>query len=440
MSRKLTRREWLEVAGKGALAISAVPLVGFAFGRRRARNRKLAKSEDAFLERIERAAFDFFWEQASPATGQVKDRALADGSVDKRKMASIAATGFGLTGLAIADSRSYRRRSDLTARVIATLKFLLQSPNEHGFLYHFGDMETGEPAHGSEVSSIDTAILLCGVLTARAHFRHDEITKLASQFYERVDFPWMMNGGETLTMGWKPESGFIRSRWDTYSELMMLYLLAIGSPTHPIPASSWNAFARPWFEYGGMRYINGNAPIFIHQYSHAWFDFRDRHDAHADYFANSVLATRAHRLFCASLHDQFHDYSDDLWGITASDSEHGYVAWGGPPKMGPIDGTIVPCASAGSLPFLPDDCLAVLQNIEQKFGKTVWTHYGFADAFNPLNGWVDPDVIGIDLGISMLMAENLRSGFVWDTFMKNPEARQAMTKVGFASDAAPGVK
>ena len=268
------------------------------------------------------------------------------------------------------------------------------------------------------------------MLTCRQHFKDPRIQSLATQIYQRVNWPWMLNGGTTFSMGWKPESGFVNARWDTYNESMMLYLLGIGSPTNPIPASSWRAFTRPPFTYKGLTYITTAAPLFIHQYSHAWFDFRSKRDSFASYFENSVTATQAHKLFCLSLGNRFSDYQDKLWGITASDSVNGYVAWGGPPLLGPIDGTVVPCAAGGSLPFVPADCITALRNIRNEFPKA-WHRYGFVDAFNPLTGWYDPDVIGIDLGITMLMAENHRTGFVWDTFMKNPEARAAMAAVGF---------
>jgi hypothetical protein len=209
----------------------------------------------------------------------------------------------------------------------------------------------------------------------------------------------------------------------------MIYLLAIGSPTHPVPASSWNAWTRPVINYQGLEYISGNDPIFTHQYSHAWFDFRKKRDAYADYFENSVKATKAHKLFCLSLHDRFPDYTETLWGISASDYAKGYTAWGGPPPQGPLDGSIVPCATGGSLPFLFQDCIKVQRNLRGR--DKVWRKYGCVDAFNSLTGWYDADVLGIDLGITMMMAENHRSGFVWNTFMKNAEAQSAMQKVGF---------
>jgi hypothetical protein len=241
----------------------------------------------------------------------------------------------------------------------------------------------------------------------------------------------MLNGGATLSMGWTPESGFLNARWEHYCELMMIYLLGIGSPTHPLPPSSWDAWTRPTIKYQGIEYISGNDPIFTHQYSHAWYDFRNKRDAYTDYFDNSVKATKAHKLFCLSLHDQFPDYSENLWGISASDYVKGYTAWGGPPPQGPIDGSIVPCATGGSLPFLFDDCARVLRNLRGRYRDKVWVKYSFVDAFNPLIGWYDQDVLGIDLGITMLMAENHRSGLVWNTFMKNPEATAALKTAGF---------
>ena len=435
----LNRREWLARLGKTMLvspllnmAWLNMAMISMSCGGSKSNNSgPPPPSDDQFLDELERAIFLYFSEQASLTTGQIKDRALARGN-DTRTVSSIAATGFGLTALCIADQRSYMASANVIARVRATLTFLLnQMPHQNGFFYHFVDMNTGQRAINSEVSSIDTALLLCGVLTCRQHFQDQQIIDLATQLYQRVNWPWMLNGGSTFSMGWMPENGFITARWDTYSELMMLYLLAIGATVNPIPASAWQAFTRPSLTYQGLTYItNTGAPLFIHQYSHAWFDFRNKQDAYANYFNNSITATQAHQLFCSSLASRFSDYSNNLWGITASDSVNGYVAWGGPPPMGAIDGSIVPCATGGSIPFRSSDCIAVLRNIRSKFPQA-WQRYSFVDAFNPLSGWYDADVIGIDLGITMLMAENQRTGFVWNTFMKNPEAVAAMTAVGF---------
>ncbi len=392
--------------------------------------------EEEFLEDLERQGSLFFWEQGSPRTGQILDRARHDlgGARDMRRMASIASTGFGLTALCIADKRGYLPHAQILERVKTTLTWHLnEMPEVHGFFYHFTDIETGARYRDSEVSSIDTAILLCGMLTAKGYFDDPQISSLAQQIYERVDWPWLLNGESasskgTFSMGWMPDSGFLAHRWDHYCELMMIYLLAIGSPSHPVSPELWNNFSRPVVEFQGYKYISGNDPIFTHQYSHAWFDFRNKRDAYANYFENSVIATKAHEAFCLS-HPEW--FSKDYWGVTASDSIDGYTGWGGPPAMGPLDGSVVPSAAAGSLPFLPEDCLSVLRAMRAKWGKLAWSRYGFVDAFHPAEDWYDLDVIGIDQGISVLMAENLRTGLVWNAFMSNPEPVQAMQLAGF---------
>jgi hypothetical protein len=348
-------------------------------------------------------------------------------------MSSIASTGFGLTALCLGDKRGYGDPAQIKSRVITTLDFLANKmPHEHGFFYHFVDMDTGARwANDVEVSNIDTSLLLCGILFARQYYNDPQITKLADVIYQRMDWPWFLNGGDTFSMGWKPGRGFLPQRWDHYCELMMIYLLAIGSPTHSVSPDTWKAWSRPPITYAGYTYIYGDSPLFVHQFSHAWFDFRNKRDAYANYFQNSVDATKAHKQFCLSLKAQYPDYSDNCWGITASDYRDGYTAWGGPPAKGPIDGTVVPCASAGSLPFVFPDCIAVLRNIRARYGELVWKRYGFVDAFNPLANWFNRDVIGIDQGISMLMAENQRTGSVWQVFNSAPEVQKAMSAVGF---------
>ena len=389
----------------------------------------LSAEDDKFLDEIERANFLFFWEQGNPKTGMVKDRCTVRGE-DKSVAASIAATGFGLTALCIGAERGFISSGDALERVFTTLRFLWKKlPNHRGFFYHFANAETGERMWDSEVSSVDTAILLCGILTCREHFRHPAVAELANLIFSRVDWSWLSEDTSLLTHGWTPELGFLHSRWDYYSELMMMYLLGMGSSAHPLKQETWNAWKRLTFEYDGMRYIGSFAPLFVHQYSQAWFDFRRRRDKYADYFQNSVVATEVHRRFCLELGKQFPDYSDDLWGISASDSQHGYVAWGGPPATGPIDGTVVPSAAGGSLPFLPAATMRVLKTIRNSY-PFAWTKYGFLNAFNPLNKWYDTDVIGIDTGITMVMAENLRTSFVWNTFMKSAEARRGMERAG----------
>jgi hypothetical protein len=387
--------------------------------------------EDQFLEELERAHCLYFWEQANPQTGLVRDRFSVRGK-DTSRVASIAAVGFGLTALCISEKRGYLSHAQARDRVLATLRFLWKRlPNHRGFFYHFAHMDTGERQWDSEVSSVDTAILLCGVLTCRRHFHHEEISNLASSIFNRVEWTWLAEDTSLLPHGWMPEAGFLPYRWDVYSELMMMYLLGMGSWTHPLPAETWSAWKRTTFEFDGLRYIGAFAPLFAHQYSQAWFDFRNKRDRYADYFQNSAAATEAHRLFCLELSKQFPDYSENLWGITASDSIFGYVAWGGPPAIGPIDGTVVPSAAGGSLPFLPKECVRVLLHIKNRYGDNAWSRYGLIDAFNPLKNWYDADVVGIDTGITVVMAENARTGFVWETFMKNPEARRGMERAGF---------
>jgi hypothetical protein len=220
-------------------------------------------------------------------------------------------------------------------------------------------------------------------------------------------------------------------RWDYYSELIIMYLLGMGSSSHPLDQTAWSAWKRTTFEYAGLRYIGSYAPLFVHQYPQAWFDLRGKRDRYADYFKNSQICTEVHRRFCLDLAGRFRDYSDDLWGITASDSQHGYAVWGGPPEIGPIDGTVVPSATGGSLPFLPEATMRVLKNIKNNYGERIWSRYGFVNAFNPLKDWYDTDVVGIDTGITMLMAENLRTGFVWNTFMRSREAQRGLQRAGF---------
>jgi hypothetical protein len=432
---QFSRRSWLR-AGLGALVLqparmlAQVPPPDFSA---EFSTFQLTPDDEQLLEAMERANFQFFWEQANPQTGLVKDRANAR-EPDHTTVASIAATGFGLTALCIGEQRKYIPLSDARERVITTLRFLWEKMTNHrGFFYHFADVNTGERIWDSEISSIDTALLLCGVLSCKQHFRSPQVIRLATDIFNRVEWTWLSEDTELLPHGWSPEGGFLPYRWNAYSELMMMYLLGLGSTRYPLPLGAWKAWNRKTFEYEGLRYIGSFAPLFVHQYSQAWFDFRGKQDEYIDYFKNSIIATEVHRRFCIALgRKRGFNYSADLWGITASDSAHGYVVWGGPPETGPIDGTVVPSAPAGSLPFLPRETLRVLQTSRNKYPNS-WSKYGFVNAFNPMTNWYDSDVIGIDTGISMIMAENLRTGFVWETFMKNPEATRGLARAGFQS-------
>jgi hypothetical protein len=404
------------------------------------RNAPSARADELFLEDLQRRSFQYFWEQADPQTGLVPDRARMDGAAldeSHRNVGSIAATGFGLTGLCIAAERKWITNAQAKERTRNTLHFFASVAFEkNGWFYHWLDTKTGERRWKSEISSIDTALLLGGVLTARQYFRQDrEIVALATKIYERVDFRWMLNGHPLLlSHGWKPETGFLRPRWDTYSEDTILYLLAIGSPTHSISKRSWSELWRDRYRYEGHSYFTTiGVPLFMHQYAHAWIDYRQRRELSGDridYFDNSIKATLAHRAFCVNLSREFPGYGPNVWGITASDSAKGYLAWGGPPRDPAIDGTVVPSAPGGSLMFTPELALTALRTMREKFGDKVYGRYGFVDAYNPATNWVDSDVIGINVGMILLSAENMRSGNVWRWFMANVEIPRAMDKVG----------
>jgi hypothetical protein len=401
---------------------------------------KLSREDELFLDNLEHGSFQYFWEEADPQTGLVPDRARMDGSpLDEshRNVASIAATGFALTAICIASERGWTDRDQARERTRNTLRFFAtRAFHQRGWFYHWMDAKTGERRWKSEVSSIDTALLLAGILTARQYYRDDlEIVRLATRIYERVDFGWMLNGHPLLlSHGWKPETGFLKPRWDTYSEETILVLLAIGSPTHPISPASWYALWRDRYRYESFAYFTTiGVPLFMHQYSHAWIDYRNHRETKGDridYFENSVNATLAHRKFCMNLTHDFPAYGPNLWGITASDSAKGYLAWGGPPRDPAIDGTVVPSAAGGSLMFTPELSVAALRTMQQKYGDKVYGKYGFVDAFNPNTGWIDSDVIGINAGIILLSAENARTGNVWRWFMRNPEIPRAMQRVG----------
>ncbi|MBV9574713.1 MAG: hypothetical protein JOY93_11720 [Acidobacteriales bacterium] len=397
----------------------------------------ISASDDNFLEDLSFRTFLYFWEQGDPHTGLVLDRARTNGTqIPGRSLdiASTALTGFALTAMCIGAERRWLDPNRLRGRVRATLQHLAYE-QEHvlGWYYHFVNRKTGERAWNSEISTIDTAMLLAGVLTAQQYYRDDgEMFDLASEIYERVDFNWMLNKRTGLLhMGWLPESGFLHAEWTAYYEQAVLHMLAIGSPTYPVPAESWYRFARPEIESFGYRYV-GLGPLFTHQYSQAWLDLRNRRDGppyDIDYFQNSMAATYAHRAYCLSLRSFASTYSEYLWGISASDSDIGYVVWGSPLSRRDVDGTVVPCAVAGSLMFAPRICLPALRYMQQNFGEHIYGHYGFADAFNPQTLWVNPDVIGINLGITLLSVENLRTGRVWDWFNRSNDIQRAMNKV-----------
>jgi hypothetical protein len=398
---------------------------------------KVSAEGDAFLEDLSKRSFLYFWENSDPKTGLSLDRARTDGSGLPKNhpsynIASSAATGFALTSYCIAAERKWMSANDLKNRTRNTLDYFAnRSFHKNGWFYHWLDRETGERRWNSEISSIDTALLLGGVLSVRQCFADDkEIVELATKIYERIDFKWMLNNGKVLSHGWKPETGFLKSVWGDYSENASLYLLAIGGKNNPIPWQSWYAWKRNWVNYAGYKYLSAKAPIFIHQYSQAWFDFRNKREQYktfkVDYHRNSEIATRAHKACNLSLSKRFPGYSENMWGISANDSPRGYVVWDCPPASPEIDGTVAPYVAAASLMFAPEIALPVLQEMKAKYGDKIYGRYGFADAFNPTTGWVNPDIIGIDAGIQLIGIENFRTGNVWKWFMANPETKNAL--------------
>jgi hypothetical protein len=417
--RTLSRRSFLSLA-------ATLPVLSSL-------RRRISSSDDAFLEDLSSRAFLFFWEHGDPRTGLVLDRVRTNGadiSGRSLEVASTALTGFALTAMCIGSDRRWADPNQLRERVRATLRhFAYEQDHVRGWYYHFVNRKSGERVWTSELSTIDTALLLAGVLTAQQYYRDDrEIFDLASSIYNRVDFTWMLDKRKGLLhMGWRPETGLLRAEWAAYDEQAILYLLGIGSPTYPIPAKSWYSFERPAIEGYGYRFV-GRGPLFTHQYSQAWLDLaglRDGPPFEIDYFQNSVAATYAHRAYCLSLRGIYPNYSEHLWGITASDSDIGYVIWGDPLSRHDVDGTVVPCAAGGSLMFAPEICLPALRYMHEQFAPYIFGRYGFADAFNPQTLWVDPDVVGIDVGITLLSAENLRSGRVWRWFNRSPDVERA---------------
>lgn len=389
-----------------------------------------AVTDDEMLDQIQRKAFDYFYNERHPATGLVRDLADNGKGSGMQAAASIAATGFALTVYPVAVSRNWLDYGAARTMTAAVLRFLLEkAETEHGFFYHFMNMETGAKTRNSELSPIDTALFLAGALFAAEYYEDPEIRGLVSKIYDRVDWPWMLHGGKTFAMAWTPDGGFYKNRWDSYNESMIMYLEAVGSKTHPIPAESWKAIARPVGSYGNHRVI-AMPPLFTHQYSHIWVDFKDKNDGFADYFKNSVEATLANRQFCIDESANFKTYGPGSWGLTASDGPGGYQAYGAPPGPAKHDGTVAPTACGSSIVFTPKESLACLRNFYEN-KKELWGRYGFSDAFNEDRNWVSPYVLAIDQGPLMLMIENYRTGMIWKTMQKSAPIQAAMKAVGF---------
>ncbi len=424
------------------------------------------------LEDLERRTFDYFWETSDRPNALVPDRYPYT-----EAFSSIAAVGFGLTAYAIGVERGWITREQARDRTLTTLRFFATAPQgadaegkagHNGFFYHFLKLDDGTRfAPWVELSSVDTALLLGGVLFAQTYYdreepRETEIRILADAIYARVDWPWLQVRKPLVSMGWYPESGFIPHDWQGYNEAMLVYVLALGSPTHPIGDDAWAAWTRnydrAWGEFQRQEYL-GFGPLFGHQYSHVWIDFRGIRDDYMrrrglDYFENSRRATYAQRNYAIDNPMRWKGYGENVWGITASDGPlaallpfdgqerefRHYSARGAGRADAFDDGTIA------SLPFAPEIVMPAVEEMHRRYGHAIYEKYGFLDAFNPSFsytaplktgrivpevGWVASDYIGIDQGPIVTMIANYRDGFVWDVMRRNPYIRRGLVRAGF---------
>jgi hypothetical protein len=420
---------------------------------------------EARLDALQRHAFGYFLHETNAANGLVADKSQPGAP------ASIASVGFALAVYPVGVARAWMTRTDAIARTLAVLRFFSTSTQgtapeatgHNGFYYHFLDMTTGRRAGLCELSTVDTGFLLAGMLAAAVFFDQDsedeqEIRTLADALYRRVEWPWACNGRATLTHGWTPESGFLPYRWEGYDEAVLLYVLGLGSPTHPLPPESYAAWASTyqWKAIYGYEFIYGG-PLFIHQYSHVWVDFRGIQDAFArekgiDYCENSRRATYVQREYAIRNPLEFVGYGENFWGLTASDGPgwttrkiHGiersffdYLARGAP--YGPDDGTVAPWAVVASLPFAPEIVLPTVRHFQDVYPQ-VTGEYCFRCSFNLTfpneadagAGWTSPYHFGINLGPVVLMCENYRSGLPWRLMRACPYVVTGLRRAGFTN-------
>jgi hypothetical protein len=420
---------------------------------------------DAELEKLQRETFGYFLHETNPANGLVIDKTAADWP------ASIAATGLALACYPVSVERGFMTRAAAVKRTLATLRFFWNSPQGpepdatgyHGFYYHFLDMQTGRRAWQCELSTVDSAFLLAGALTAGIYFDAStaderEIRTLGEALYRRADWQWAQNQGATVTHGWRPESGFLKYRWEGYDEALLLYILGLGSPTHPLPEQSYAAWASTyrWEHCYGQEYLYAG-PLFTHQLSHVWIDFRGIQDAFMrakgiDYFENSRRATYVQQQYAIDNPLGFKDYGPCCWGITASEGPgpdtikidgierrfFDYVGRGVP--YGPDDGTLAPWAVVASLPFAPEIVLSALHHCIHQARLTEFNSYGFKASFNPSHPgqvgnpygwWVSPWHYGLNQGPIILMIENYRTGLLWQLMRKCRYIAGGLRRAGF---------
>lgn len=407
-------------------------------------------NSNAFLDYVQQANFDYFWYAANPANGLVPDR-MINGSTPSA--CSIAAVGFGLTAIGIGVDHGWITRTQAVARVLTTLNTFLNGPQGpgtsgvigyNGWFYHFLDMNTALRSSGSELSSIDTTLLLAGILYSKQYFNctnanETSIRTMADAIFNRVNWTFMAQGTDAVAMGWQPTSGFTTfGNWVGYDEGMILYLLGLGTATNPLPASAWNYWTSgyTWVTYYGESFVPF-PPLFGHEYSHCWIDFRHIADAYmtnqnSTYFENSRRAALAQQSYCIANPLGWVGYSSNVWGLTASDGPTGYEAHGAPPALND-DGTIAPTAPGGAMAFAPDISLPTLQYLYSHGRTALWTAYGFIDAFNQSASWYDTAELGIDQGPIVIMIENYRTQRPWQLFMQNAEIQRGLQRAGFVS-------
>lgn len=418
-------------------------------------------SDDTLLDRLQRAAFDYFLQAANPANGLIADNSRANAPV------SIAVVGFALACYPVAVARGWLARTDAVQRSLAALRFFRDSDQSgspeatgyKGFYYHFLDLHTGRRVWRSELSMIDSALLIAGALTANRYFDANsadeiELRKIVDVLFRRIDWPWAQDGGETLKQGWKPECGFLHYGWEGYNEAIVLYVLALGSPTRPLEGDCYHAWTATyqWENLYGYDFLYGG-PLFVHQFSHAWIDFRgikDRfmREKRCDYFENSRRATLIQREYAKRNPHEFAGYDEHCWGLTACDGPSdespgmigeprrllGYAARGVP--YGPDDGTVAGWASLASLPFAPDIALDAARSMHLRYPEML-PALRYASSFNPSlagddhRAWVSPGQFGLDQGIVVMMIENHRSGLIWRLMRDCSHIRDGLRRAEF---------
>lgn len=388
------------------------------------------------LDDLSRRAGQYFLDNSYKSTGFTLDRArLAGYAPSEFNVASIAAVGFALSSYAVGAERGWITRTEAVKRCNLTLENVEKRvPQEHGWFYHWFDFKTGARQWQSEVSTIDTGIFLCGMIVAAQGLRDKELSERSERILKNVDWGWALTDGGTkpnelfIGHGWKPETGFLESRWASYCELPLLYVLAYGS-YDKMPSESWAKIERPAVDYNGRKFLVGG-PLFLHQMSHVFVDFKNKRDpAGYDYWVASRNAVLANRDYCIANPKEFEGYSRTVWGLSASDGPEGYTAHGAPGWI-EDDGTLAPSSAVACAMFAPAEAAQAAASFRQQYPKSFGT-YGYTIALNPTKNWQSPDVIGIDLGQMMLSIENARDGLVNKWFMSHPVVKKGMERIGF---------